>query len=89
MKIYDNTLSYEESQACIENGRLDAIVKVSFADIVDAEGLDAVNNVIDDFFPDLVLSDIRYEVVGFDPAPKLDSTCVRGTLHIRVKADTE
>lgn len=87
MKVFDGPLTEEEINAHLTDGRLEAVVKVSLADTIDAEGLDQFNTVIDDFFPSVVLSDIYYEIVGFTPPHKGDSTLAKGELHIKVRAD--
>lgn len=89
VKVHTGPLTAAECAAHVRDGRLEVVVQIAFGDVVAAMGIDDVNDMVADFFPALLLSDISYEVVGFAPPPPGDSDWVRGDLHVKVRADVE
>lgn len=90
MESYDRPLdSFETKSLTDGNGRLEAIIEMALSDIIDSEGLDEFDKFVNQFFPDVILTDMRYEVVGSVPPQKGDFECVKGAILVKVVAFTE
>lgn len=86
----DHPLTEMQTKACInKDEKLDAVLRMSLSEIVDLEGVEPLNLLVEDYFDGCILSNIQYHLVGFEPGPSNDADCVRGSLRIRVLADAE
>ena len=89
MKVYNKALTDREIKKVVKNGKLDAVINISLSDTIDAEGIDGFNDLVDSFFPELMLSNLSYEVVGFDTFKVKDGNYSSSKLHVRVQAEVD
>jgi hypothetical protein len=90
MIIYTDPLTEEETKSCmLSNGKLQATIRIRLSEIITCNGIEGFNNLVDNFFPSLYLSDISCKLIGSDHLPNENNTIAEGFIYIQVNNHTD